>query len=195
MESIKELKDYAKENHVPIIQDAGLEFLLDSIKKYHPNRVLEVGTAIGYSAINMALAGTNVVTIERDPKMYELALKNIADFNLTDKIKVVFSDAKEALPLIKDLRFDLIFIDAAKGSYQTFFDLYTPLLSENGMVICDNLDFHGLCDKDDLHEYSRSLRSMIRKLNKFKEDLENNDGYVTEFNHCGDGMSISFKKR
>ena len=194
MELIEELKDYAHLNKVPIIQDAGLEFLLDSIKKYKPKRILEVGTAIGYSAINMALCGSEVITIERDPEMYKLALENIHKAALDDKIKVVFSDAKEALPLISNLSFDLIFIDAAKGSYQTFFDLYTPLLNENGMVICDNLDFHGLCAKEDLSDCSRALRSMIRKLNKFKEELKNNAGYTTSFNHCGDGMSISFKK-
>ena len=106
MDSILELKEYAHLHKVPIIQDPGLEFLLGSIKKYQPKRILEVGTAIGYSAINMALLGSEVVTIERDPKMYELALKNINDFGLNDKIKVVFSDAKEALPLIKEISFD-----------------------------------------------------------------------------------------
>lgn len=195
MFNLNTLKEYAKENHVPIIMDAGLSFLLETIKKYQSKLVLEIGTAIGYSAINMALAGANVVTIERDEKMYQEAIKNIAAAGLTKQIEVIFMDAKEAFPLIKDRQFDLIFIDAAKASYQLFFELYTPLLKEKGVVVCDNLAFHGLTDSNaDLSKYSRNLRAMIRKLNHFKEFLFNNSDFETEYFSIGDGMSISQKK-
>ncbi len=195
MSLIENLKQYAKENHVPIIMDAGLSFLLENIKKYQVKTILEIGTAIGYSAINMALAGANVVTIERDEKMYQEALKNIKEAGLEDKIKVLFIDAKEAFLLVENMEFDMLFIDAAKASYQKFFDLYIPLLKKNGIVICDNLAFHGLAEKNaNLDNCSRNLRAMIRKLNNFKDYLKSNENFSTNFFEIGDGMSVSIKK-
>ena len=194
MNNIEALKEYAKENQVPIIKDAGLSFLLEQIKKYSIKEVLEIGTAIAYSAINMALVGPNITTIERDQKMYNEAIKNISDFNLGNKIEVIYQDALEAFPLIKNKTFDLLFIDAAKAQYQKFFNLYTPLLKKGGIVICDNLLFHDLVNKEDLSDLSRSLRSLIKKIRLFKENLANNINFDTIFYDIGDGLSLSIKK-
>lgn len=130
MSNIESIKAYALENQVPIIKDAGLAFLLEQIKQFNVSSILEIGTAIGYSAIMMAQMGSNVVTIERDPKMYEEAQKNINSLNLTDKIKVIYADALMAFDQVKDNQFDLLFIDAAKAQYQKFFDIYTPLVKK-----------------------------------------------------------------
>ncbi len=193
MSNIESIKAYALENQVPIIKDAGLAFLLEQIKQFNVSSILEIGTAIGYSAIMMAQTGSNVVTIERDPKMYEEAQKNINSLNLTDKIKVIHADALMAFDQVKDNQFDLLFIDAAKAQYQKFFDIYTPLVKKGGIVVCDNLEFHGLVANPDLSNCSRSLRALVRKLRNFRESLANNGAFQTKFYSIGDGMSVSIK--
>ena len=191
-----ELREYAKENGVPIIIDEGLSFLESVIRIKKPINILEIGSAIGYSAIRMArAANSNVYSIERDEKMYNLAIGNINKANLNDKIHIIFKDALEAFDNVKDIKFDLIFIDAAKAQYHKFFDLYTPLLNDEGVVVCDNMYFHGLVeDISNIDNYSRSVRGLIRKLNEFHEYLLNNNDYHTSIYNIGDGMSISVKK-
>ena len=191
-----ELKEYAKENKVPIIFDGGLSFLEAVIRTKRPINILEIGTAIGYSAIRMSrAANSDVYTIERDPKMYEKAIENVKKAGLDDKIHIIFKDALEAFDDVKSIKFDLIFIDAAKAQYHKFFDLYTPLLNDHGVVVCDNMLFHGLVeDKDNLENYSRSVRGLIRKLNEFHDALLSNKDFDTAIYDIGDGMSISVKK-
>ena len=191
-----ELREYAKENGVPIIIDEGLSFLESVIRIKKPINILEIGSAIGYSAIRMArAANSNVYSIERDEKMYNLAIGNINKANLNDKIHIIFKDALEAFDDVKDIKFDLIFIDAAKAQYHKFFDLYTPLLNDEGVVVCDNMYFHGLVeDISNIDNYSRSVRGLIRKLSEFHEYLLNNNDYHTSIYNIGDGMSISVKK-
>ena len=141
------------------------------------------------------VCNSNVYSIERDEKMYNLAISNIKKANLEDNIHIIFKDALEALDDVKDIKFDLIFIDAAKAQYHKFFDIYTPLLNDEGVVVCDNMYFHGLVsDVENIDSYSRGVRGLIRKLNEFHEYLLNNDKYHTSIYDIGDGMSISVKK-
>ena len=191
-----ELKQYAKENSVPIIIDEGLSFLESVIRIKKPKNILEIGSAIGYSAIRMArVCNSNIYSIERDEKMYNLATNNIKKANLENNIHIIFKDALEALDDVKDIKFDLIFIDAAKAQYHKFFDIYTPLLIDEGVVVCDNMYFHGLVeDVENIDSYSRGVRGLIRKLNEFHEYLLNNNDYHTSIYNIGDGMSISIKK-
>lgn len=190
---IEEIRVFGRENHVPIILDEGLEVLLDVIKKENVKSVLEVGTAIAYSAINMASLGASITTIERDKNMIEIASNNIKRANLEDKIRIIECDAKEALPLIQNQKFDLIFIDAAKGSYRKFFDDFKDLLTDKGIIVCDNMEFHGLVMQEDLSGCSRQLRQMIKKLRDFREYLESNKEFNTVFINVGDGLTISKK--
>ena len=190
------LKEYAKENKVPIIFDEGLAFLETIIRLHKPRRILEIGTAIGYSAIRMhKVCGSEIYTIERNEEMYKLAIENISLASLADSIHILFKDALLAYDLVANLEFDMIFIDAAKAQYMKFFDLYSPLLSNNGIVVCDNMLFHGLVnDKEHYQEQSRSVRGLIRKLNNFHEALLSNENYHTTIFDIGDGMSVSIKK-
>ena len=191
-----ELKQYAKENSVPIIIDEGLSFLESVIRIKKPKNILEIGSAIGYSAIRMArVCNSNIYSIERDEKMYNLAIENINKANLSNNIHIIFKDALEAFDDVKDIKFDLIFIDAAKAQYHKFFDMYTPLLNDEGVVVCDNMYFHGIVeDVKNIDSYSRGVRGLIRKLNEFHEYLLGNDNYHTSIYNIGDGMSISVKK-
>ena len=188
-----ELKTYAKEHKVPIILDSGLAFLEKIIKDNNPKKILEIGTAIGYSSIRMAKASDAIIyTIERNEEMYNLAINNIKRANLENRINVIYKDALLAYDDIKDNIFDIIFIDAAKAQYKKFFDIYSKSLSPSGIIVCDNMLFHGLVEKD-ISTYSRSVRGLIRKLKDFHEYLFNNKDYDTKLYDIGDGISVSKK--
>ena len=190
------LKDYAKENNVPIIFDDGLAFLETIIRLYKPKRILEIGTAIGYSAIRMhKVCGSYVTTIERNEKMYAKATEHVKESGFSDYINVIFKDALEAFDNVKEETFDMIFIDAAKAQYTKFFDLYTPLLSKGGIVVCDNMLFHGLVENDEEYmNQTRAVRGLIRKLANFHKVLLENEDYDTSIFEIGDGMAVSVKK-
>lgn len=187
---LEELEAYAKENNVPIMEHDGIEFLIDYIKKNNIKRILEVGSAIGYSAIKMALVDSDisVFTIERDKERYDLAVQNIEKFNLNNRITIINMDAHDT---VVEGTFDLIFIDAAKSSYIRFFEKYKDNLNENGVIITDNLNFHGLVNEE---IKSRNLRQLVTKINKYVLFLKENNEFVTDFFEIGDGISISKRK-
>ena len=189
MGSITNLEIYAKENNVPIIQKEGLNFLIEYIKQNNVKTILEIGTAIGYSSINMALVSDDIqiTTIERNEKMYKQAIKNIKDFNLENRINVIYGDALDTV--VQD-KYDLIFIDAAKAQYIKFFEKYKQNLEMNGTIITDNLNFHGLAlHPEEIH--SKNLKALVRKINNYKDFLINNKKFNTTFYEIGDGISVS----
>ena len=151
-----------------------------------------IGCAIGYSAIRMCLVhdDISVVTVERDESRYKEAIKNIKEFNLEKRINVIFDDAFNV-----DLsdKFDLIFIDAAKSQYIKFFEKFKNNLSNNGVIVSDNLDFHGLVHKDLNQIESRNVRGIVRKLNNYIEFLNTNKEFKTDFYSIGDGIGISYR--
>ncbi len=189
------LREYAQSYNVPIIKDGGLALLEQTIMLKRPKRILEIGTAIGYSAIRMnRLIGSEIYTIERNIDMYNEASKNIKAINKEEEIHIIFKDALEAFDDVKDLEFDMIFIDAAKAQYMKFFNLYTPLLAKGGVVFCDNMLFHGLVlDEANYDSLSRSVRGLARKLKAFHDELLSNENYKTSVFDIGDGCSISVK--
>jgi len=189
---IKTIKAYALENNVPIMQDEGIRFLIDFIIKNNINSVLEIGTAIGYSAIMMASSNPNlkITTIERDQERYLEAVKNIKLFGLEDRVTLIFNDA---LDIDIDGSFDLVFIDAAKGQNIKFFEKYELNLNDKGYIITDNMNFHGLVDKNPEEIESRNLRQLVRKIREYREYLNNKEGYDIEFLNIGDGIAVARK--
>jgi len=190
---IREIKKYALDNKVPIMVDEGIDYLTTFIIKHQINSVLEIGTAIGYSAIMMALANPNlkVTTIERDRDRYLEAVKNIKKFELEDRITLVFNDALE---VNIEGTFDMIFIDAAKGQNIKFFEKYESNLKPHGYIITDNMNFHGLVDKLDAEIESRNLRGLVRKIRDYRTYLLNNQNYNVELLDIGDGIAVAEKK-
>lgn len=184
---IYNLKEFAIKNDVPIINDEGLAFLLELITKYNVKHILEIGTAIGYSAINMANLDTKIITVERDYFMYNEALKNIKEANLEENIQVLYADALE---VEINHTFDLIFIDAAKAQYQKFFEKFKFNLNPQGIIVCDNLNFHNL----DINEVSRGTRQLLKKIQKFKDFLKENEEFDTIIYDIGDGISVSKRR-
>ena len=186
-----ELRKYAKENKVPIIQDEGLEFLRQMIILKECKRVLEIGTAIGYSSIQMAKLGVIVDTIEINENMYNLAKENVKKAKYEDKINIFFADALELdINLLK--KYDLIFIDAAKAQYINFFNKYKVLLNDKGIIITDNLLFHGLVLEENIE--SRNLRQLVNKIKKYNEWLMEQNDFDTTIYNIGDGVALSIKK-
>ena len=191
-DNINQMRKYALENNVPIMEDSGLDFLIDFILKKGINSVLEIGSAIGYSSIMMANSNPNlkITTIERDQERYLEAVKNIKNSNLEDRITLVFNDALDAN--IEE-KFDLIFIDAAKGQNIKFFEKYELNLNEGGYIITDNMNFHGLVNKLEEEIESRNLRQLVRKIKDYKAYLMERTDYNIEFLNIGDGLAICQK--
>lgn len=186
--------EYAKNNKVPIINDEGLVFLNQLTRLKKPHHILEIGTAIGYSAINMALSyeGAFIDTIERNPHLAKIARENISKIKLDDRIKVYEADALEIdIRLLKD-KYDLIFIDAAKSQYISFFEKYSALLADDGIIISDNILFHGLVVAKEKIE-SKNLRHLVQKIKDYNRYLSNHKGYTTSFFNVGDGMAVTQK--
>ena len=189
MVHIRRLEEYAKENNVPIMMKDGIEFLTQYIKENNVKTILEIGSAIGYSAIRMALVDESikVTTIERDTNRFNEAVKNIKEFNLENQIEIINADALE---YTTDKQFDLIFIDAAKAQYIKFFEKYKNNLKQDGTIISDNLDFHGLVKNPELTS-NRNTKQLVRKINTYIEFLKENKEFKTEFISLGDGIGIS----
>ena len=188
---IESLEEFASVNNIPIMQRDGIEFLTNYIRENNIKNILEIGSAIGYSAIKIASISSDikVTTIERDKERYDLAVKNIKNFNLSDQINIINGDA-----LFIDLEdtFDLIFIDAAKAQYIKFFEKFDKNLKVNGVVISDNLSFHGLV-LDDSKTHNRNTKQLVKKIRKYIEYLKENKNYKTTFYDLGDGVAVSIK--
>lgn len=192
MDLIQEMEAYARENGVPIMEQEGISFLLELIEKNHCQRILEIGSAIGYSAIRMASLHEyiQVVTIERDDERCRMASVNIQKAHLEDRVTLIHDDALHAHI---GGSFDLLFIDAAKAQYIKFFERYEPYVKKGGLIVSDNLKFHGFVAHPEIIR-SRHLKQMVRKIQNYIEYLQNHKDYVTEFIDLGDGIAISRKK-
>lgn len=193
-EEVRKIKEYALEKKVPIMQDEGIDFLTTFLIKNQIKSVLEIGTAIGYSAIMMALSNPyiKITSVERDEVRYLEALKNIKKLHLDDRITLIF---KDALDLKLEEKFDLIFLDAAKSQNINFFNLFSSNLNSEGYIITDNLEFHGLVAKDEKEIKSRNVRGIVRKIKDYIRFLESNTSYETTFYKIGDGISVSKSKK
>lgn len=190
---INALKEYATINNIPIMQDEGIDFLTTFIMKKQIKNILEVGTAIGYSAIMMAKTSNDihVTTIERDEIRYMEALKNIKKFNLEDRITLIFNDA---LNVNLEEDFDLIFIDAAKGKNKDFFEHFEKNLAINGYIITDNMYFHGYVEMNEEEIPSKNIQGIVRKIKDYTYFLENHMLYKTTIYKVGDGVAVTERR-
>jgi predicted O-methyltransferase YrrM len=194
-EQVLKMEQYAKEHNVPIMDLTGMETLLSYVRLKKPKRILEVGTAIGYSAIRMALACENaeIISIERDEERYNIAKDNVRSFHLESRITLLFGDANELQSQVENYApYDFIFIDAAKGQYQNFFDHYSSMLSHDGIIVTDNVLFRGyVADESGLE--SRRLRSLVKKIRSFNEYMMQHPDYQSSILPVGDGMMVSIR--
>ncbi|MCY8959484.1 O-methyltransferase [Bacillus atrophaeus] len=197
-DKVRKLETYADEHHVPIMEQAGMEVLLQILSVKQAKKILEIGTAIGYSAIRMALElpEAEIYTIERHEKRHEEALNNVRDFQLEDRIHLFYGDALELADEVRPAApYDVIFIDAAKGQYKNFFYLYEPMLAPDGVIITDNVLFKGLVAEDYSKIEPKRRRQLISKIDHYNQWLMDHPDYQTAIIPVGDGLAISKKKR
>lgn len=188
------IKEEALKNHVPIIEDDSLEYISNILKEKKPNKILEIGTAVGYSAINFSKylvgEGAKVLTIEIKEQMYEKALENISLMGLQDKIDVVNADATKYLKNINE-QFDVVFIDAAKGQYLVFLEEAIRLCKIGGIIIADNMLYRGRTLSDYNEHKHRTATNRLREyLVQMKEDKRLDSTLIK----VGDGLAISVLK-
>lgn len=190
--NFKQIEKYAKEHNVPIMQKTGIEFLSKYISDNNVKNILEIGSAIGYSAIKMALVNdkVKVTTIEKDDERYLMAIKNIKEFNLEKRITLVHADA---LDITLEGKYDLIFIDAAKGKNTLFFNKYKDNLNKDGVIITDNLSFHGLVEDSSLIK-TKNQRGIVNKIKDYITFLDKNEEFITTYIPLGDTISISKRR-
>lgn len=189
---LEEIKNKAIIDKVPIMQDDGIEFLINYIKSNDVKKILEIGTAVGYSSIKMALINNNitVTTIERDEERYNLAIENITKMNLEKRIKCIKADALE---IELNEKYDLIFIDAAKSQNIKFFEKYKKSLNKNGTIVVDNIYFHGVIYEDD-NKLSRNVRGIKRKILEFIDYINSQKEYKNKIYSKGDGIMVIKEK-
>lgn len=186
---ISEIEEYARNNNIPIMLKDGIIYLCDYIKNNNIKSILEIGSAIGYSSIMMALVDNDIkiTTIEKDTNRYNMAIDNINKFNLGSRITILNEDALESNI---NGTFDLIFIDASKGNNINFFNKYKSNLNKSGVIVTDNLSFHGLVE-DENKIKTKNQRGIVKKIKLYLDFLSNNKEFNTIYVPVGDKISIS----
>ena len=189
---MKELEDYAKEYNIPIMQKDGILYLCNYIKENNIKNILEIGSAIGYSAIMMAKVSKDikVTTIEKDLERYTIAVSNIKKQELDNQINIINADA---IDINLSDKYDLIFIDAAKGKNPLFFNKFKDNLSNQGTIITDNLSFHGLVEDPRLVK-TKNQRGIVNKIKSYIEFLDTNKEFTTTYTKVGDTIAISKRR-
>jgi predicted O-methyltransferase YrrM len=194
---IKQMEDFAVEHDVPIMEKTGIEVLLLLLSMQKPKKILEIGTAIGYSAIRMALKvpTTEIMTVELDDVRYHQANENIIQMGLQSRIHTLHGDALELSEEIRENGpYDAIFIDATKAKYSKFFALYEPMLTENGIIYTDNVLFKGTVARDRSELKTRRQRTLVRKLDEYNHFLTTLTNYETTIIPVGDGIAVTKRK-
>ena len=188
------LKLYAEKHNVPITKDDTMEFIIDYINKNQVETILEIGTAIAYGSINMAMCDSvkSVTTLEIDTENYREALQNIAKYNLLDKIDARLIDAKWYLEEC-DRKFDLIYLDGPKGQYINYLPKLLTLLNPNGAIIADNIFFHGMVNGEIVTP--ASCRSMVNGLRQYVNEVTHNENLESHIYQMGDGICVTKLKK
>ncbi len=187
------VKQNALENHIPIIMDDTLEVIAGILKKIKPQNILEIGAAVGYSAMCFSeylQENGKIDTIERDEERIQQAKENFVKVGVQDKINLYEGDAIEILPTLNE-KYDVVFIDAAKGKYPFFLEQALRMLNKNGVIIADNVLYKGYVMSD----YNKhKQRTAVRNLREYIARVNEDANLDTEILEVGDGLAISYLK-
>ena len=187
---LEKVKQKALQNHIPIIMDETLEVMERYLKEINPRRILEIGTAVGYSAMCFTeFLGENgkIDTIEREADRVKEARENIKKVGVAEKINIYEGDAVEILPTLNN-KYDAVFIDAAKGKYPFFLKEALRLINPNGIIFADNILYKGYVMSD----YNKhKQRTAVRNLREYIKEVSENPNLETEILEVGDGLAIS----
>ena len=186
-------KEDAIERHIPILKDPALDLLIELIKERKIQKILELGSGVGYSAIMMAQSDDHIIidTLEKDEGRYQETIANIEAAQLSDRIHAHLIDIKDFKPLDQ---YDLIFVDAAKGHYHDYLEQFYPYLKDRGIFVFDNLNFHNL-----INTYpnirKRSLRQLVGKIVRFRQIVQEDERFdIIKHDDIGDGVWILIKR-
>lgn len=187
---IKEIREYGIKNNVPIMSIESIDTISNIILENNVKTILEIGTAIGYSTICFASLGIDKITsIERDINRYDIAVSNVKESNLNN-IELILGDA---INVVIEDKYDMVIIDAAKSQNKRFLEKFKNNLNKHGIIIIDNLDFHGYVGKSSEIK-SRNLRQMVRKIEKFIDYLDNQNEFDVEYIEVGDRLGVCKRK-
>ena len=195
MKDLSQLEKFARERYIPVMLDDTKELLFETVARDQPKRILEIGTAIGYSGIVMLSASPEATlnTIELDEQTAKLARKNFDEFGVSDRVNIFVGDAREIVRLLTG-SYDFIFLDGPKGQYEAFLPYLTDLLEIGGTLVCDNVLYKGLVEHvpdDKRHKHI----TVARNMRAFLDDITNNPHYETVLHRIGDGVTVSTKIR
>lgn len=189
----KQMEDFAKENKVPIINENGRKVFIEIIKKYKPQRVLEIGTAIGYSALLTTYYGAEnakLISLELDEERAKQAQDFINQSAYREQIKIILGDAaKNIEKLDKNYKFDMVFIDAAKGQYPDYLQKVLPLLADDGIILADNVLFRGYVMSEE--KPPRRYKTIVKRLREYIAMVSDTDKFTTEIFENGDGLALT----
>lgn len=189
----KQMEDFAKENKVPIINENGRKVFIEIIKKYKPQRVLEIGTAIGYSALLTTYYGAEnakIISLELDEERAKQAQDFINQSAYREQIKIILGDAaKNIEKLDKNYKFDMVFIDAAKGQYPDYWQKVLPLLADDGIILADNVLFRGYVMSEE--KPPRRYKTIVKRLREYIAMVSDTDKFTTEIFENGDGLALT----
>lgn len=189
-QEIENIKQKALEEHIPIIMDDTLDVIAKYLKEIEPKRILEIGTAVGYSAIcfsEFLEKDGKIDTIEREKERVNEAKENIKKAGVEEKIHIYEGDAVEILPTLNE-KYDVIFIDAAKGKYPFFLKEALRMIEPNGIIFADNILYKGYVMSD----YNKhKQRTAVRNLREYIKEVSENPNLETEILEVGDGLAIS----
>ena len=196
MMTLEELEQDALKRNIPVMQKEGILFLIEQLQERKATSCLEIGSAIGYSAMMMTTHVEHlcVETIELDEQRYLEAVGHIHEHGLEKRITIHHDDALTfQTDKLQFAPYDCLFIDAAKAQYQKFFEKYMPLVADEGICIVDNLDFHGMIfDIDNIK--NRNTKQLVKKIKRFKDWIFDNELYDVEYHHVGDGICVIRKR-
>lgn len=190
-----ELELYAKENNVPIIHKEVANFLAFMVNMKRPKRILELGTAIGYSSIVMFKSANDIEridTIERDPEMIKIAEENIKRTGLEGKINIIEGDCLEVLDNLREA-YDLIFVDAGKGHYNHFHPHCLRLLSDEGIIFADNVLYKGMVASDEL--VNRRKITIVKRMREYLQMISEDKSLITSIIPMGDGIAVMKRRK
>ncbi len=189
-EELYKIKQKALEEHIPIIMDDTLEVIEKELKTNHPKRILEIGAAVGYSAMcfsEFLADGGKIDTIERDEERIQEAKENFKKVEVEDRIKLYEGDAVEILPTLNE-KYDMVFIDAAKGKYPFFLKEALRMINKDGIIFADNILYKGYVMSD----YNKhKQRTAVRNLREYIKEVSENPNLETKILEVGDGLAVS----
>lgn len=190
---LNEIEQFARERYIPVMLDDTKELLFSVVKAAKPGRILEIGTAVGYSGIVMLLASPNAKlnTMEINESLAELARQNFAKAGMTDRVNIFLGDARELVCQLTG-EYDLIFMDGPKGQYEAFLPYLVDLLPVGGTLVCDNVLYKGLVEhvpEDKRHKHI----TVARNMRAFLDDITSSARFQTKLYRIGDGVTVSVK--